>query len=282
MSEENNDNPQDDNSQDDNPPLDSGNTEDAAADPLAEAGNEEQVPTANTESFDLGVLIDVARQVITKPADFYRGMDKSGGFQKPLIFVLVMAVAMALLTTVLSFAGLGQVGAMAVGITTLIVMPIAAIIGSFIGAAIMFVIWKLMGSDEDYETAYRCVAYAAAIFPITSVIGIVPYIGSIVSIVWWMYLMTIASTLVHARREQTAFAVFGILGAILVMTNISGERQARRMQAEFEGMSETLGESFGGALEGMEDMSPEERGQAMGEFLRGLQEAVEDEQNQDE
>jgi len=209
-------------------------------------------------------------------------MDKSGGFQKPVIFVLVAAVALALLTTMLSLVGLGQVGAMAVGVMTLIVVPIVAIIASFIGAAIMFVIWKLMGSDENYETAYRCGAYAAAISPITAVIGIVPYIGSIISIVWWMYLMTLASTLVHGRREQTAYAVFGILGAILALTNISGERQARRMQAEFENLGDTVGDSFGDALEGLEGMTPEERGKAFGEFLRGLENGIGEQQNENE
>jgi uncharacterized membrane protein YdjX (TVP38/TMEM64 family) len=43
---------------------------------------------------------------------------------------------------------------MGAGFGAIIFMPIAVAIGSFIGAAILFVIWKLMGSQEDYETAY--------------------------------------------------------------------------------------------------------------------------------
>ena len=53
----------------------------------------------------------------------------------------------------------------------IIFMPIAVAIGSFIGGAILFIIWKLMGSQEDYETAYRCGAYLMALAPITAIIG---------------------------------------------------------------------------------------------------------------
>lgn len=62
-------------------------------------------------------------------------------------------------------------------------MPIAVAIGSFIGAAILFVIWKLMGSQEDYETAYRCGAYLMALAPITTLINVIPYAGAIISLV---------------------------------------------------------------------------------------------------
>jgi len=163
-----------------------------------------------------------------------------------------MALALAIVMTILLFLGLGRIGAMATGVGSLIFLPIAALIGSFIAAAILYVVWKLMGSEEPYETSYRCVAYAAAIYPIAGIVGAVPYLGSIIGMAWAMYLMGVASVEVYGRKQQNAYAVFGILGAIFIMANVNGGRQERQMRAQFEGLGETLGESF----EGLEDMTP--------------------------
>ncbi len=290
MNEENNDErPQDESEGEsqDKAPSDSqegsqGQAQESPADqpsdrPSDQSGAQSAEPSGGG-GFDLGVIVDEARLILTNPVGFYRGMHKTGGLQRPLIFVIVMAAALAIVSTVVSFAGFGQFGAMAVGVGSLIVVPIAALIGSFIGAAIMYVIWKLMGSEEDYETAYRCIAYAGAIYPIMGLIGAVPYLGSIIGIAWGMYLMAIASMEVHGRTQQNSYGVFGILGAILILVNVNGERQTRQMRAQFEGIGETLGESF----ESLEDMSPEEAGQAIGEFLRGLEEGIDEDQQEDE
>jgi len=230
--------------------------------------------SASPAGFDFGDLIEDAKRVITDPRGFYREMPSSGGLQRQLIFIIVMAVALALVSTVLSLFGWGALGAMAVGIGSIIGFPIAAIIGSFIGAAILYVIWTLMGSEQGYQTAYRCVAYTGAIFPITGVLGVIPYIGSIIGIAWGMYLLAIASIEVHGRTEQLSYRVFGILGVIMILGNVSSEYQSRRVAEQFEG----LGTSIEEQLEGIEDMSPEEAGQALGEFLRGLEEGISDQE----
>jgi len=121
-------------------------------------------------------ILEDVRKVITNPVDFYRGMNKTGGFGAPIIFVLVMAVVSAILLVFFSLLGLGSIGgAMAVGFGGIILLPIMATIFSFIGAGILLVIWKLMGSQESFEVSYRCVAYASAIYPITVLAGLIPY-----------------------------------------------------------------------------------------------------------
>ncbi|MGI9257794.1 MAG: YIP1 family protein [Gammaproteobacteria bacterium] len=227
--------------------------------------------------FDFGDLIEDAKRVITDPSGFYRNMPTTGGLQRPLIFIIVMAVALALVSTVLSLFGWGPLGAVAVGLGSIIGLPIAAIFGSFIGAAILYVIWTLMGSEQGYQTAYRCVAYTGAIFPITGLLGVIPYLGSAIGIAWGMYLLVIASIEVHGRTAKLSYRVFGILGALMILGNITSEYQSRRVAEQFEG----LGTSIEEQLEGMEDMSPEEAGQALGEFLRGLEEGI-SEQTPDE
>ena len=219
-----------------------------------------------TSDFNIAKVIDTAVQVITRPVDFYRSMPKTGGYAEPLIFVLVMAVATGIVLTFFSFFGGGRMGAMAAGWAAVIIIPIMTLLGSFIGAAIMFVIWKLMGSPEPYETAYRCVAYATAIYPVTAIISLIPYLGTVIAVAWLTYLMVIASTEVHKLTRNTALIVFGILGLLMLMFNLSGERAARHFESQLEHM--------GQSMENMEDMSPEEAGKAVGEFLKGMEKGI--------
>ncbi|MBT8115525.1 MAG: YIP1 family protein, partial [Arenicella sp.] len=144
-------------------------------------------------NFSLSTVIDDAKKVITDPFGFYRAMPDSGGFADPVIFVAVMGAAAGLIFSVLAMIGLGGAGGMGMAggmaLSAVILVPIGMIIGSFIGAAIVFVIWKLMGSDKNYETAYRCVAYSTAIMPVVALISMIPYVATLVRTLWGMMLL---------------------------------------------------------------------------------------------
>ncbi len=218
-------------------------------------------------------IVETAKRVITDPAGFYRSMPQSGGFAAPMIFVLVMAVVSGLIVALLAMVGVDMAAGAAIGFAAVVMLPVMAIIGSFIGAGILFVIWKLMGSDRDFETAYRCVAYAAAIMPVTTLLAFVPYLGSAVKVLWSFYLMYLASIEVHGIPARTAMIVFAVLGGLLLLLNLSAERAAHRMAVQMEQMGGQL-EGLGGSLEGIDRMSPEEAGKAVGEFMKGFENAV--------
>lgn len=233
--------------------------------------------TSTPSGFDLGIVIAQAKQVITAPASFYHSMPKGGGFSEPIIFGLVMAAIAGAVVAVLSV--LGITGAGMAGVAAIIVLPIGTLIGSFIVAAILFVIWKLMGSSENYQTAYRCVAYSYGILPILALFSIIPYLGTVVRVAWGVWLMITASIEVHGRAKQTALIVFGILGFLALATGLSGERAQRNMESAMQENAAQLQEQFK-SLENLgidEDgqVDPEKAGRAMGEFLRGMQEATE-------
>jgi hypothetical protein len=221
---------------------------------------------------DFTQIPNQAIKVITNPAGFYREMPKTGGFVEPLVFVAVMAVITGVLIALLSLVGFGMQGMAVAGLAAIIIFPIFAVIGSFIAAAIIYVIWMIMGSKESYETAYRCVAYMTAIYPITAVLGMIPYLGAVVGTAWGFYLLIVASTEVHGIKAQTAYIVFGIIGALMILFQVSSEYSARHMSARMAELSESM--------QGMENMSPGEAGKAVGEFLKGLEEAQKKEQQQ--
>ena len=174
-----------------------------------------------------------AIDVLTKPAEFFKSMPKAGGFLEPLIFAVIMGLITGIIQAILSVVGLGPAGSygagMAAGFGAIIFMPIAVAIGSFIGAAILFVIWKFMGSQEDYETAYRCGAYLMVLAPITTILNAIPYAGAIISLAICTFYLVMASVYVHKIPAQKAWLVFGIIALIFALGGVWAEHKARSM-----------------------------------------------------
>ncbi len=218
---------------------------------------------------DLQEIIETMMQVIKNPAGFFRSMEKTGGLVDPIVFLIVMGVFCGLIQAILTLVGLGGPAAsFGMVIFSLLIIPIMILLFGFVVAAILFVIWKLMGSVESYEVAFRCTAYTSGICVITTLLSAIPYIGSIVSLLWMMYLLVTASVEVHRIESRKAWLVFGVLCAFMIMTSISGERQARNIEQKTDEFTKKLEEK-------MDDMTPEEAGRAVGEFLKGMQEATE-------
>ena len=210
-------------------------------------------------------IIDTAKQVIVNPAGFYRGMAKSGGFGAPLTFAVVLGVVTGLVQAVLGIVHLGPAVSVAMALGSIVIMPIMVLIFGFVGAAIVFVVWKLMGSNESYETAYRCGAYASAISPITAVASLIPGVGSLVGLGWMTYLLVMASIEVHKIPAKKAWLVFGIIAGIFALMTLgaqAGARKAQRSMAEFQ---KEIGATAG------KEMTPEEAGKAAATFLKAMQ-----------
>lgn len=211
---------------------------------------------------DLTSFPGTAIEVITNPVSFYRNMARTGGLLEPLVFAIILSLTGIILQFILG--GLLGLGASPVGsVWFLILWPILVAIFSFVGAGILYGIWSLMGSQCSYETAYRCMAYMTAIFPVTAVLSIIPYLGTMISTAWAAYLLIVASTEVHGVKPNTAYLVFGGLGLLLMLSNVSAEYGARHMSVQLD--------RAGKSLEGIENMTPEEAGKALGEFLKGME-----------
>jgi hypothetical protein len=191
---------------------------------------------------DFQAIPQTAIKVITTPQKFFKTLPKTGGYTEPLIFMAIMGAVGGLITAVASVVGLRASAGFADGIGALILMPVFTIIFGFVGAAIFFVIWKIMGSQEPYETAYRCAAYLSALSPITTVLGLVPYIGAAAGIALMVYYLVIASTEVHDIAAQKAWVVFGIIGTIVILLSIKGEYAARNYSQEAERLKKQAGE----------------------------------------
>jgi hypothetical protein len=213
----------------------------------------------------LGSILEIFKAVIISPATFYRQMQTLGGYADPFIFAVVMGAASGIVRAVL---GMGFSLHIGIGgfLVAIIIGPILTGLFAFVGAAILFVIWQLMGSRQSYETAYRCLAYALAISPITAALNFIPYLGALISLGCMAYILVCASVEVHGIEVKAAWIVFGAIAALLALGSLSLQHSARSFQHSMQKM--------GKGLSDVEKMKPEDAGQAVGEFLKGMQKGM--------
>lgn len=186
---------------------------------------------------DFASMPQIALKVITSPAAFFREMPKTGGFSDPLLFMVIMGGLSGIVQAVVTILGLKAGFSVGMAILSIVLLPILFGIFGFIGAAILFFIWKFMGSQESYETSYRCLAYLCALTPLTTLLGIIPYAGSLLSIILIVYFYVVMSVETHKVASQRAWLVFGTLGLIVFLLNMgAGLTQLRidREKARYE------------------------------------------------
>ncbi|MBN1828013.1 MAG: YIP1 family protein [Deltaproteobacteria bacterium] len=193
------------------------------------------------KDFITGRVPVIVRQVITDPSAFYGNMETSGGFEEPVAFVAVMSVALVVINLILALLGLGYAGPASAALISILIGPVVALLMSFAAAAIFFIIWRLMGSVQSFETAYRCIAYAGSIAPLTAILGIIPYLGSIAGLAWTCYIFVTASTEVHRCPRQKAVLVFAIIFVILALLSVGSQRTARKFEREMKFLEREAG-----------------------------------------
>lgn len=157
---------------------------------------------------------DTWKNVITNPTSFFEKMPKSGGYGEPLKFAIITSIIGGIELFVL-MALRGQLIA-----KYAILFPIAAAIGGaigiFIGGAIYFILFKIVGGKGSYEGSVRLVAYAGA--PVAIII--IPFLPLYV-----IYLIYTGGKHVHnVSKSRAAIAVLLpviVVGAVTLLSLIS-------------------------------------------------------------
>jgi hypothetical protein len=163
-------------------------------------------------------FIATAQRVVMQPVDFYRGILRQGDFINPLIFAIICYEVFTILSGLLALAGIGAAQRGFGGfITSLILAPIFAAIGLFIGAGILYLLVILIvgSGNSGYEATFRVGAYAA----VTSLVSWIPFIGWIASL-YGIYLAIVGIREVHATTTGKAALVVLIPVAVLFLIAI--------------------------------------------------------------
>ncbi len=165
--------------------------------------------------------IETWKEVMQRPSEFYRGMPKTGGYADPLTFAAISFIIYALLTAFLTalfghgmmegmYGGAKESGFFAI-LMTLIITPIAGIISLFIEAAILYVIYKVLGGTGSYEGTVRFISYATAVL----LLSWIPIISWVIGI-YGIYLYIVGGMYVHnVSMARSAIAV--LLPTLLVI-----------------------------------------------------------------
>lgn len=222
------------------------------------------VPVSGNE-VDMGRMIRESVQVLTAPKTFFAAMPKTGGLIDPVIRTVIFALVAAVINLVWSFVPIGPAVGKGIlfGFAGLILFPIFALIGLFIGAVILLVLSAICGGSTDYMFCVRISGVLSVLFPINAVFGIVSkinlYLGALVSLALGFFgLWLLYNALVHALggKEGVAKIISLILAGILILFSLGGLMFARSASRFMEGLP-AQNEQIKGFEDAMEKMKQE-------------------------
>jgi hypothetical protein len=126
-------------------------------------------------------FVGTARDLVTRPVGFFRGIARRGDFVNPLIFALVCAVISAaiggFLGVLYAIVGIGDTGvggAMGTLVASMFFTPIISAIALFIGAGILhlLVVLVVKPANAGFEATFRVVSYS-------NVVQLVGWVGAL-------------------------------------------------------------------------------------------------------
>ncbi|MCA1687950.1 MAG: YIP1 family protein, partial [Actinobacteria bacterium] len=127
---------------------------------------------------------------------------------------IICYVVFTILSGLFALAGIGGQQGFGGFITSLILAPIFAAIGLFIGAGILhLLVMLIVGSgNSGFEATFRVGAYAA----VTSLVSWIPFIGWIASL-YGIYLAIVGIREVHGTTTGKAALVVLIPAAVIIL-----------------------------------------------------------------
>ncbi len=131
-------------------------------------------------------FISTIQRVVLDPVNFFRGIPPRGDFLNPLIFAIICYEVSAILGGIIAVA----LGAQGFGgfLTSIILAPIGAAIGLFIGAGIFhLLVMLIVGSpNAGFEGTFRVGAYVA-VTQLVAWLSAIPILGILVGILVFVY-----------------------------------------------------------------------------------------------
>ncbi|MFA5138427.1 MAG: Yip1 family protein [Elusimicrobiota bacterium] len=189
-------------------------------------------PTADGEPsagerirYSPGALFSNGVKMIQAPEAFFLNLDPEMGIGPGVVNVLLWAALAGVVSAALFMLGFGPAPAatvprIAAAVVSIVLVPVLALVFSFIGSGIYHVICKILGGKGSFSGSYNALAGIIALAPISSALRIVPY-GEILPQLYGLYLVVQAAWGVHRVPKVRAWIVFGLLTAIGIAGNIA-------------------------------------------------------------
>ncbi|PPA78692.1 MAG: Yip1 domain protein [ANME-2 cluster archaeon HR1] len=171
-------------------------------------------------------FVNTWKSVIFQPNNFFKNMPTSGGYGDPLVFAFINSIIYAIITYISTLVQMRSLGIMPdfmvaisyiISLINLITTPIFFIIELFIGAAIYFVCFKIVGGSGSYEGTFRILAYTSVVAVISGVlllilVFIIPYpsMNQMIGII----------TNTAGLREYMQYAVYSVVFVLITIYTI--------------------------------------------------------------
>lgn len=170
-------------------------------------------------------FVQTIKRVMLRPVDFFNDLTIGGGFNRPLIFYLLVAEIQALAQFVWqmlgvvpqmqnrpeSILGIGMVGFGS--LLVLILYPIFLTVVLFIGSGLNHLcLVAVKAGSRGFEGTFRVVAYANA----PMVLAVVPGIGPLIGALWTLFCTFMGFKIVH-RTTSTRVLLAILLPLIVIM-----------------------------------------------------------------
>jgi hypothetical protein len=173
----------------------------------------------------VAAFIETAKLFATNPDEAWRLTPESGGIESPLLFGLIISFIGSVVTFVYRWLFVSPFVRMFSGPAFrrfgwmmgrrprgcgIVVLPITAaitiLLGLFIGAAVLHLFVLLVGaakgSASGFEGTFRVVAYAST----ASVAQVIPFVGGLITLVWWIFLAIKGVQRMHRTTSGRAAA----------------------------------------------------------------------------
>ncbi len=159
-------------------------------------------------------FISTVQAVVLRPADFFRGILRQGDFINPLIFAIICYEVYTILGGFFRLIGIGADMGFGGFIGSIILAPIFAAIGLFIGAGILHLLVMLIVGSRNggFEATFRVVAYSSVV----NLASWIPFIGWIASL-YAIYLGIVGIREVHTTTTGKAALVVLIPAAVVLL-----------------------------------------------------------------
>lgn len=198
------------------------------------------------QSINFNKILKDSRETLLNPKEYFKSMPLSGGLAEPVIKAAIygaVAGLFGLLWSVLGWSAMGGgILGGAMGIMALIWSIVGAVIGVFIGGAIMLAISAICGGNTDFEANVRVTASIMVVYPISAFVAFLHVIsftlagvaGLIVNL-YSIYLVYEAVISALKGKESSAKIVLIVL-ALLVMLAFFQSRRATKSIRDYSDM----------------------------------------------
>ena len=162
------------------------------------------------------VFLDQCAGILCQPHLYFESAADRQDFSDGTVFVLIMAVLQA----VLSGLGIGT-SAYVASPGGFLLAPLAAIVATFIGAAIILLLCKGLRGAGDFGDAFSIAAASSAMLPVGQLLTTLPVIGQVLAIAWAWFIVSRGAIHVFKVSPQTASVAFAVVYAVVLLLAVA-------------------------------------------------------------